>query len=236
MNNTKRCTNCMVWKSENEFYKDKRHKDGLQSWCKDCHKEYAKERRQTKEYKEYYKEYSIKYNKTDKQKEYRNTDKNKEYQRKYQKEYRKTHKEDSREYYKEYTKTDKHKKKRNKRLKKKRDADPKFRLDGIMATTISKALRGKKAGRKWEELVGYSVEDLMIHLESKFEPWMNWDNYGVYEEGKFKWHIDHIKPKSLFNYTYPEDKEFKECWALKNLQPLEAIENIKKSNKYKLCL
>ena len=236
MNNTKRCTNCMVWKSENEFYKDKRHKDGLQSWCKDCHKEYAKERRQTKEYKEYYKEYSIKYNKTDKQKEYRNTDKYKEYQRKYQKEYRKTHKEDSREYYKEYTKTDKHKKKRNKRLKKKRDADPKFRLDGIMATTISKALRGKKAGRKWEELVGYSVEDLMIHLESKFEPWMNWDNYGVYEEGKFKWHIDHIKPKSLFNYTYPEDKEFKECWALKNLQPLEAIENIKKSNKYKLCL
>ena len=236
MNNTKRCTNCMVWKSENEFYKDKRHKDGLQSWCKDCHKEYAKERRQTKEYKEYYKEYSIKYNKTDKQKEYRNTDKYKEYQRKYQKEYRKTHKEDSREYYKEYTKTDKHKKKRNKRLKKKRDTDLKFRLDGIMATTISKALRGKKAGRKWEELVGYSVEDLMIHLESKFEPWMNWDNYGVYEEGKFKWHIDHIKPKSLFNYTYPEDKEFKECWALKNLQPLEAIENIKKSNKYKLCL
>lgn len=236
MNNTKRCTNCMVWKSENEFYKDKRHKDGLQSWCKDCHKEYAKERRQTKEYKEYYKEYSIKYNKTDKQKEYRNTDKNKEYQRKYQKEYRKTHKEDSREYYKEYTKTDKQKKKRNKRLKKKRDTDPKFRLDGIMATTISTALRGKKAGRKWEELVGYSVEDLMIHLESKFEPWMNWDNYGVYEEGKFKWHIDHIKPKSLFNYTYPEDKEFKECWALKNLQPLEAIENIKKGNKYKLCL
>ena len=236
MNKTKRCTKCVVWKGENEFYKDKRHKDGLQSWCKDCHKEYAKERRQTKEYKEYYKEYSIKYNKTDKQKEYRNTDKYKEYQRKYQKEYRKTHKEDSREYYKEYTKTDKQKKKRNKRLKKKRDTDLKFRLDGIMATTISTALRGKKAGRKWEELVGYSVEDLMIHLESKFEPWMNWDNYGVYEEGKFKWHIDHIKPKSLFNYTYPEDEEFKECWALSNLQPLEAIENIKKGNKYKLCL
>ena len=236
MNNTKRCTKCVVWKGENEFYKDKRHKDGLQSWCKDCHKEYAKERRQTKEYKEYYKEYSRKYNKTDKQKEYRNTDKNKEYQRKYQKEYRKTHKEDSREYYKEYTKTDKHKKKRNKRLKKKRDANPKFRLDGIMATAISTALNGKKAGRRWEKLVGYTIEDLMQHLESNFEPWMNWDNYGVYEEGKLKWHIDHIKPKSLFNYTYPEDKEFKECWALKNLQPLEAIENIKKSNKYKSCL
>jgi len=233
MNNTKRCTNCVVWKGENEFYKDKRHKDGLQSWCKDCHKEYAKERRQTKEYKEYYKEYSIKYNKTDKQKEYRNTDKNKEYQRKYQKEYRKTHKEDSREYYKEYTKTDKQKKKRNKRLKKKRDTDPKFRLDGIMATTISTALNGKKAGIRWEKLVGYTIEDLMQHLESLFEPWMNWDNWG---RGKSKWNIDHIKPKSLFNYTYPEDKEFKECWALKNLQPLEAIENIKKGNKYKLCL
>ena len=33
MNNTKRCTKCVVWKGENEFYKDKRHKDGLQLWC-----------------------------------------------------------------------------------------------------------------------------------------------------------------------------------------------------------
>ena len=54
---------------------------------------------------------------------------------------------------------------------------------------------------------------------------MTWDNYGSY------WWIDHIKPRSLFKYEKPEDKEFKECWALKNLQPMEKIANIKKGNK-----
>ena len=44
--------------------------------------------------------------------------------------------------------------------------------------------------------------------------------------------IDHIKPRSLFKYKKPENKEFKECWALNNLQPLEKIANIKKFNHY----
>jgi hypothetical protein len=57
---------------------------------------------------------------------------------------------------------------------------------------------------------------------------MNWDNWG---SGKGKWNIDHRKPDSLFNYKSIEDEEFQECWALSNLQPLDAMENIKKSNK-----
>ena len=77
----------------------------------------------------------------------------------------------------------------------------------------------------WQKYVGYTVQELVKHIESKFEDWMSWDNYG-------KWHIDHIKPKSLFNYTSFFDEDFKKCWALSNLQPLEAIENIKKRNKY----
>ncbi len=52
------------------------------------------------------------------------------------------------------------------------------------------------------------------------------------EIDKEKWHIDHITPKSHFNYKTPEDKE---CWALENLQPLEAIENMRKYNKVLLC-
>jgi len=72
-------------------------------------------------------------------------------------------------------------------------------------------------------LVGYSLERLMKHLK-KISDKMNWDNYGGY------WVIDHIKAKSLFNYTSPDDSEFKQCWSLKNLQPLEKIENIKKRN------
>lgn len=95
-----------------------------------------------------------------------------------------------------------------------------------MSNFIYWALKGKKNGKSWTEFVDYSLEELMSHLESKFDENMNWDNYGKY------WHIDHIKPKSLFKYSDFTDKEFKECWSLSNLQPLEAMENISKGARY----
>ena len=55
---------------------------------------------------------------------------------------------------------------------------------------------------------------------------MTWENQGSY------WHIDHIKPKSLFEYDSIDHPEFKKCWSLDNLQPLEAKENMRKNNKY----
>lgn len=94
----------------------------------------------------------------------------------------------------------------------------------IMSAAIQHAIKAQKAGRKWEALVGYTVHDLMQHLEAQFKPGMNWENQGSY------WHIDHIRPKSWFDQLDPA--QFKACWALKNLQPLEAIENIKKGNRY----
>lgn len=51
---------------------------------------------------------------------------------------------------------------------------------------------------------------------------MNWGNYG-------KWHIDHIKPICSFKINSYEDQAFKECWALQNLRPLWALDNLKKS-------
>jgi len=104
--------------------------------------------------------------------------------------------------------------------------NPKFRVDHNLSRHIEKALERKKAGRKWEKLVGYTLEDLIKHLESKFDNKMTWENYGSY------WDIDHIKPKSLFHYKNPEDPEFKKCWALENLQPLEHTANMKKWKKY----
>jgi hypothetical protein len=56
---------------------------------------------------------------------------------------------------------------------------------------------------------------------------MTWDNYGV-----FGWHIDHVRPKASFNFTSPDDEEFKQCWALENLQPLWWKDNITKSDKW----
>ena len=55
---------------------------------------------------------------------------------------------------------------------------------------------------------------------------MTWDNYGSY------WWIDHIKARSHFKYKTAKDPEFKECWVLENLQPMEKIANMKKSNNY----
>lgn len=106
----------------------------------------------------------------------------------------------------------------------KRKLDPKYRLDENMSTAISNSLKGKKAGRPWETLAGYTLEDLIEHLEKQFDNKMKWNNYGNY------WAVDHIKPKSLFTYTSPNGLEFKQCWSLKNLQPLEKIKNIKKKN------
>jgi hypothetical protein len=73
-------------------------------------------------------------------------------------------------------------------------------------------------------LVGYSLDRLRRHLERKFLPGMSWANMG-------SWHVDHIIPVSVFNFKTAEDVDFKKCWALKNLQPLWAADNMAKKNK-----
>ena len=117
-----------------------------------------------------------------------------------------------------------HKEHLNQWQKQRRKISIEFRLGQNMGWTLRKNLKGKKAGRRWETLVGYTIEDLIEHLESKFEPWMTWENYG-------KWHVDHIIPKSHFKYRSTDDPEFKKCWALDNLQPLDGIENMRKGDR-----
>ena len=46
-------------------------------------------------------------------------------------------------------------------------------------------------------VIGCSYEEFKIHLESKFEPWMNWQNHGLYNGTKgYGWDIDHKVPLS----------------------------------------
>ena len=104
--------------------------------------------------------------------------------------------------------------------------NPKWRLDENMGRAIWTSLKDKKAGKEWEYFVEYNLDQLINHLEKKFDEKMSWNNYGSY------WAVDHIKPKTLFAYTTENDSEFKECWSLNNLQPLEKIKNIKKGNRY----
>lgn len=114
----------------------------------------------------------------------------------------------------------------NQYRRQRRKENPKIRIEDNISSAMYHALKGQKEGRKWEELVGYTLEELMQHLEEQFKEEMCWNNYGSY------WHVDHIKPKSSFDYNSPEDPEFKECWALSNLQPLEETVNLKKQDKF----
>jgi len=77
----------------------------------------------------------------------------------------------------------------------------------------------------------YTIHELMRHLESQFEPWMNWNNHGLYSPHRETWQIDHVKPDSSYCYNDVKDKEFIESWSLENLQPLESMANILKSDK-----
>ena len=106
----------------------------------------------------------------------------------------------------------------------KRRSDPKGKLNFTMSSNIRKALNGQKGRKSWQKLVGYSLSNLKHHLEKQFEEGMSWDNYG-------EWHIDHIIPISAFNFYKPEDLDFKKCWALINLQPLWAKDNMTKQAK-----
>lgn len=98
------------------------------------------------------------------------------------------------------------------------------RLSNRIGTAMWESLKKNKHRRPWLSLVDYTLDDLRRHLESKFVDGMTWENMG-------QWHIDHRRPRSSFSYTKPEDAEFKECWSLANLQPLWAVENLRKGAK-----
>jgi hypothetical protein len=101
--------------------------------------------------------------------------------------------------------------------------DPKQRVDRAVSSGVYNSIvGGSKGGRKTFDLLGFSLSELIAHIEALFLDGMSWDNYG-------EWHIDHIVPKSLFRYTTPECPGFKEAWALSNLQPLWAEDNHKKN-------
>lgn len=111
-------------------------------------------------------------------------------------------------------------------VNKRQRLNPTFRLRCAMSAYINWCLHRKKNGMSWEGLVGYSLNDLVAHLERQFQRGMSWKNYG--QKG---WHIDHIIPASSFTYDDPKDEQFKACWALTNLRPMWAGENISKGHR-----
>lgn len=106
--------------------------------------------------------------------------------------------------------------------------NPEYRIKKNISKMIWDALKNNnssKGGKSVWSYLPYTKEDLRKHLESQFSDWMTWDNYG-------QWHIDHIKPRSSFNYKTMTEQAFIDCWSLSNLRPLCKIENLKKGNKH----
>ena len=70
------------------------------------------------------------------------------------------------------------------------------------------------------------ISDLIKRLKLTMPEGYCWEDYI-----NNKLHIDHIIPVSVFNFTKPEDIDFRNCWALSNLRLLQARENLRKSDK-----
>jgi len=183
------------------------------------YKKYQKNYRNQPKNKKREKEYSKKYfqNHINEIKKYRkiHSKEIKEYNKKYNKKYFETHQEKIKKYQKEYFKIhhEERKKYKNSWQKNRCKTNLKYRLSQNMSIAINCSLRGNKNGRHWEDLVNYSLQDLKKHLEFLFKEGMTWENYGY-------WHIDHIIPISVFNFSDPSHIDFQRCWSLDNLQPL----------------
>jgi hypothetical protein len=143
------------------------------------------------------------------------------------KKYNKQWKENNKEYNKQYQ-INNYKKIRewnNQYRNTKRKINLKFNLNRKISTAIWYSLKGNKAGRHWETLVGYTLNDLIKRLKKTIPKNYTWNDY---LQGKL--HIDHIIPVTAFNFKKPEHIDFGRCWSLDNLQLLPARENLIKSN------
>lgn len=101
----------------------------------------------------------------------------------------------------------------------------KRRVGSAVANFLAKQDTPGHKQRPTFEALPYTAEQLVEHLESQFDDKMTWDNYGTY------WHVDHIYPQSKLPFDSLDHPNFLKCWALENLRPLEAKENIMKSDK-----
>lgn len=83
--------------------------------------------------------------------------------------------------------------------KKKRKEDAIFNLRSSLSRNIRTAIKRNHFGKNSNTLniIGCSFEQFKIHIESKWEPWMNWNNHGKYNgEFNYGWDFDHIIPIS----------------------------------------
>lgn len=99
---------------------------------------------------------------------------------------------------------------------------------------ISRRIRRyfKSNNEQWslDHILGYSLQEFKKHIELLFKEGMSWSNHGLF------WEIDHKLPISSFNITDYKCPDFKKCWSLNNIQPLEKSLNAEKGKKINYVL
>lgn len=115
--------------------------------------------------------------------------------------------------------------------KERKKNDNLYKCSIMMSQIISNALRlnGVYKSKRSEDIIGLSKSDFKKYIESKFEDWMTWENYGLYNgELNYGWDIDHIIPLS----SAKSEEELLNLNNYENLQPLCSYKNryIKKDN------
>jgi hypothetical protein len=216
---TKKCIKCNNEKLLELFSLNNKSLDGFNSICKECKRNYDIEYRknnkliikekQKKHYSENHEVIDIKNRKyfID------NLDKVKDYQ----KSYRIENSDNIKTYQKNYRIENKTKIGEYHTNRKK--SDMVYRLTCNYRSMISDSFRrnGYSKSSKTYQILDCSFEDFKLHLEVKFEPWMNWDNYGKYNgEYGYGWDIDHIIPLS----SAKTEEELIKLNHYSNLQPL----------------
>lgn len=199
------CTKCLLKKDLNLFTKTKKTKDGYYASCKSCRKVYYQENKEKiiKKSKNWY---------------LVNIDKKRNYDR----EYRKKNETLVKKRKIEYSKNNRIRINAKAKLRKQNDIQYKLALHlrNRINCFIKKNVRPGSAVKD----LGCTLGEFKLYIESKFQPGMSWENYGLYG-----WHIDHIYPLSKVDLTNKE--QFLKACHYTNLQPLWAKDNLKKKNK-----
>ena len=202
----KKCTKCKVGKELHEFSKDKQKKDGLTLHCKSCVKnnyELNKEKVLARK-KQYVKD-------------------NQEKILKYNKEYNKLNKDKISSYNKYYNKINKDKKSEyNKMYKLKFNTIQKLKsnIRSLIRGSFKRGKRNLKKESKTEQILGCTINEFIIHIESQLKEGMTLDNHG-------EWHLDHITPLAIAK----TEQDIVRLCHYTNFQPLWAYENLIKGSK-----
>lgn len=213
----KQCTDCSITKSKILFPRDKTRFDGYHYYCKDCQRSRKRDHRNRNRDK-----INAYRNKISKRLYLKNKEKiserrkkarrlNPEKSRLQSKRSNLKNKEWIRNYSKEYTRH-------------RRKTKPLVKLSNSLRVRLKGALRRRswKKTSTLQQYLGCTIQEFKEYIELLFKPGMTWDNHTI--NG---WHIDHIIPLS----SAQTEEEIYKLNHFSNLQPMWAIDNIRKSNK-----